>query len=394
MKSIKSNGVLSTALSVICVFCLNSESIAQEVDPVLVSTVAVQNQTISEFEFAQGTVQSANRAYLTFESSGRVAFIKSSDAGTPLREGEVVKSGELLASLDEDRSSVSMEASEAKLATANSVLEAATSDYDRTKSLNASGNISKRDFENSKAAYEQALANVRAAEAEVNLSKISVSETQLRAPFDGVVAFINITEGQYFNLQQFDPTNDSKAAGTAPIMVIDPSSFEIVIDVPQYVGRRLEIGQNAFLLSQEALAILQERGNQEDISLREFLVPAKLVSVSPAVNPEDRSIRARIETDEVQKHLKDGDYVTVWLELGRKENVAIIPFEALIERSGRRYAFVVDKDSKVARREVTLGLIGIDGVEVLDGLEVGDIVVTKGKSRLNDGDPVSVSNAP
>ena len=204
---------------------------------------------------------------------------------------------------------------------------------------------------------------------------------------------MNLREGQYVNPQQFDPTNEASATRTAPIVVIDPTSFEIVVDVPLYVGTRVKAGQNAYLLDQESLASLQAIGDVDNLSLEQYLVPARVVSVSPAVNPEDRSIRARIMTDEVQDELLDGDFVTVWLEVGAKSDAVVAPLSALLRRANRTYIYVVDENNRAERREVELGLIGFDGIEVLSGVEIGDRVVTKGKSRLRDGSLVMQTGA-
>lgn len=393
MKRLNRNGwaVLSTILLV-----LHLPAVAQESDTaarIPVAVVEVEAGSIRQFEFAQGTVRSTRREYLVFESSGRVGFVKSNADGGTIREGDTVTSGELLAALDDRRSDATLQTATANLDTARSTLRAAQADFQRAERLLAGGAIAGRDHDNARAAYEQALAGVRGAEADVAQSRTGVSETQLRAPFDGVVAFVNLREGQYVNPQQFDPTNEASATRTAPIVVIDPTSFEIVVDVPLYVGTRVKAGQNAYLLDQESLASLQAIGDVDNLSLEQYLVPARVVSVSPAVNPEDRSIRARIMTDEVQDELLDGDFVTVWLEVGAKSDAVVAPLSALLQRANRTYIYVVDKNNRAERREVELGLIGFDGIEVLSGVEIGDRVVTKGKSRLRDGSLVMQTGA-
>ncbi|WP_062270522.1 efflux RND transporter periplasmic adaptor subunit [Endozoicomonas arenosclerae] len=362
---------------------------------ILVETAKAETHSISEFEFGEGTIQSTRRDYLVFQGTGRVDFVKSSPSGGPLLEGDAVKSGELLAELDHRRNNASMLTARANLDNARSVHRKAKSDYDRAKRLQAGGAIAGSRFEQLKAAYEQALAAVQIAEARIDETQSGLAEKQLRAPFDGQVAFINISEGMYYSQQQFDPTSIESATRTAPLVIIDPTSFEIVVDLPIFSGNRVEAGQNAYLLGQETLAQLRFAHSTSLSSLQGYLTPAQILSVSPAVNPKDRSVRVRIKGDQTENlNLIDGDFVTTLIEVGRKENATVIPLNALITKNAKYYAYVVKNDGKAERRELSIGLFGFNTIEVLEGLKLGEQVVTKGKTRLKPGSPLKVVGIP
>lgn len=348
----------------------------------------VQSGEVSEYEFGQGTVHATRREALVFQASGRVNFVYSNDSGIPLREGASVRAGELLASLDSRRSDAAAESAAAQLETANVVLRSAKETLDRAEELRKRGTGTQANVEAAQSAYDQALAGVRSAEAAIAEGQTSASDAQIIAPFDGIVSFINVRVGQYVSPQQFDPTNEASAARTAPISVIDPSSVEIIVDLPLFSGRKIQAGQRAFLMGQESMVALDSSDEVRESNLDKYLVAGEVAAVSPAVNPEDRSIRVRITSDAAQGKVIDGDFVTTWIEIARKDAEAIIPVNALFVRDNTEYVFVLNDDNTVNRREVRTGLFDPEGVEVISGLTTGDKVVTRGKSRLRDGDSV------
>ena len=365
-----------------------------------VEVAKVEKRAISEYEYGQGTLKSTRREHLVFQASGRVVFLKSSPSGGPLREGDWVKGpgkrvaeGELLAQLQHRRGDAELSAGRAQLDRARAQLKKADGDYARARRLRAADAIPASRYDNLKTAYEEALAGVRAAEARIDSTRSGLADTQLRAPFDGQVAFVNIREGQYYSQQRFDPSSEERAARTAPIVIIDPTAFEIVVDLPQLAGSRVRVGQSAYIVGQEALAAAQAGGEEKAQSLRDYLVPAHVIAVSPAVNPENRAMRVRIRIEgDSGPRLVDGGFVTAWIEVGRKADAVTIPMNALLPRSGKFFAHVVTDAGRAERRRLTLGLQGLDGIEVLEGLKPGETVITKGKSRLRPGAAVRVVN--
>ena len=358
----------------------------------VVETAVAKQSPIREFEFAQGTVHATRREFLVFESSGKVNFVKTNAVGFPIREGEPVKEGQLLASLEHDTESASIQSAQASLDAARAGLRSAQSSYQRAENLKAGGAISERDYDRAVTSLEQSRARVESAETSLIRSTANVRGSQLIAPFDGVVAFINIREGQYISPASFNNNSDASAIRTAPLVLIDPESFEIVVDVPSFVGERLAIGQPAFIIRQEALASLQTVGVESPGQLVGHLIPGDIVSVSPAINPEDRSIRTRIVLQNAEPDLRDGEHVTVWLQVGRKDAATVVPTNAILKSGGQPYVFVVDKANRAQQRNVTLGLVGLEGVEIVSGVTPGDRVVTRGKNRARDGELVIASS--
>ena len=321
----------------------------------IVETTIAKRSPIAEFEFAQGTIHATRREFLVFESSGKVDFITTNAEGYPVREGEPVREDQLLASLENETESASIQSAQAALDAARAALRSAQSSYKRAENLKAGGAISERDYDRAVTSLEQSRARVQTAETSLIRSTTNARGAQLIAPFDGVIAFINIREGQYISPTSFNSSSDASAIRTAPMVVIDPASFEIVVDVPSFVGERLAIGQPAFTIRQEALTSLQTVGVQTPEQLVAHLIPGDIVSVSPAINPEDRSIRTRIVLRNAAPGLRDGEHVTVWLQVGRKDDAVVVPANAILKRDGETYVLVVDEADRAQRRNVTLG---------------------------------------
>lgn len=354
-----------------------------------VEVAAAKRGAVTEVVFADGNARAARREYLMFENGGRVAFLKSNDDGGPLREGDPVTSGELLAELDRRIDDAATREARAVLDTARAALANTRIEYERGKRLMSADAIAESQFNALETAYQRALADVRAAEARSDQARAGLRQLQLRAPFDGVVAFVNIREGDFVAPSTVDPASDRSAARTSPIVVIDPSSFEILVELPVVSGRRVRAGQTAYVLDAGTLAHVQEYGfgSLEGVeALDDLLVVGRVASVSPAIDPGSRSIRARVVTDEQVEGLTDGGYVTVWIESGRRADAVTVPMESLIYAGEAAEVFVVDPETgRVERRSLELGLTGEEGVEVAAGLAEGELVVTKGRYRLATG---------
>ncbi len=382
-------GIAGAGVYFLPMFAIEKDPIEAPVRPPLAVAVAkVKTSSVSDFEFSDGTARAVQREYLVFKNGGRVAFLKTNSDGGPLREGDAVKSGELLAELDRAIDDATAKTVRAELDSARSRLANAKTEWERYKRLVAQKAVSKSEAEARKAAYEQALNDVRTAEARLDQVTANLRDIQVRAPFDGVVSFVNIREGQYVPGGGFDVSSEKEAARTAPITVINPKAFEIIVELPVTSGKRIQVGQAAFVLDETTLASFQQSGYVEktESSLQDVLSAARVGSVSPAIDPSGRSIRARVITDQPIEGLRDGTYVTVWIEVDKRENATIVPVEAIIERGDELFVFVLDPGTNtVNRRNIKVGLFGFEGVEVTSGLSVGEVVVTQGRYRLSDG---------
>ena len=414
---------------------------------VTVKTIPVQLESIQSWTFGDGYVNALVKKHLTFQAEGTINYLKKVN-GRDLREGDFVKQGELLARVDRRKYDADIIVSAAEQIEAkNQVLNAlanlkqieaslvqtkadleraktneefAAADLKRYEELFEEGAIEKRavdvrekDLKNAKAEIKAAIAavesieaqifaaktqietaeaGIRSAEARLSQSNINSEDTQLIAPFNGVIARLNIREGDYWTPQIVSAGGDySTAVERLPIIIIDPNQFEINVELPAYQGERVKPGQNALILLEgdrsqvDVASITGQDLNQ--------LASAKgtVFSVSPSVSPGERSIRVTIRVESGVAALQDGQPVSTWIATQTKSSTTVAPFNAFIFRDSRPYVFVVNElDGTVEQREIQLGIEGLSKREIIQGVKPGELLVTEGKNRLVNGAPVEI----
>lgn len=389
-----------------------------------VRVVQAKQQPIHSWVFAEGTARSYRREYLTFDRAGRVTYLKKATDGDDLRAGERVQAGEVLARLDPRQYDSEIDSARASVAEAKAQLAVAQNDISQaeTQHVLAAAKHKRvadlmRQRASSLAEYEEAEANeknaagsvraaqvkvqaleasVKAAEARLEQSLLTLDETTIRSPIDGVIAYLNIDEGIYFTPSNIRTTSETDALMTIPIVVIDPASFEITVDVPSYQAELLKIGQEVMLVpgGMSATAAFGESPAASTPSEIPWKAKGKVFSINPAVNPGGRSVQLKIRTSQGSEQLKDGMFVACWIQVMNKPDAVVAPFNAFLFEENRPHLFVVERgegDTGIARRiNVQIGIEGLDAREVVGGVQPNDWLVTDGRYRLVDGAPVRV----
>jgi multidrug efflux pump subunit AcrA (membrane-fusion protein) len=120
--------------------------------------------------------------------------------------------------------------------------------------------------------------------------------------------------------------------------------------------------------------------------------PATVSEVSPVLDPASRTLRIRLRFDHQDSRIRAGMFATVSLVTNTRRDVPVIPRDAVINTYGSWLVFVVDGRNTAQRRTISLGLENENSVEVLEGLEPGDRIVSAGQNFLSDGDLVRIVN--
>jgi RND family efflux transporter MFP subunit len=118
--------------------------------------------------------------------------------------------------------------------------------------------------------------------------------------------------------------------------------------------------------------------------------PGEVLRLAPIVDQRTRALRAEVEVANPEFLLRPGMFVEVTLVAERRDDVPVIPREAVTDRGGRRVVFVLN-GQRVAQREIRLGLGDDAFVEVVEGVAVGDRIVVRGLETLSNDMPVRVS---
>jgi multidrug efflux pump subunit AcrA (membrane-fusion protein) len=165
----------------------------------------------------------------------------------------------------------------------------------------------------------------------------------------------------------------------APSMSIGKIStagdLEVTVNVAERYVSRIALNQNA-LLSFDAYP--SER------------FQARVVEVSPVLNVASRTMEAKLHLIDPDARIKIGMYARVRLITDERQDVIVVPYDALVRRSGNPYIFVVKADDTVTLVPAGEGIRVDDRIEILQGLKAGDRIVVKGQTLLDEGSKVNV----
>lgn len=308
---------------------------------------------------AVGSIRSNEGVVIRPEVSGRIAKLNFDD-------GQAVKKGQLLIAFDST-------VNQAEVQQAKAELGIARANFERTADLAKQKFISER-------ARDESQANVQVLEAKLALAEARLSKLEIRAPFSGIVGIRTVSVGDYVK------------DGTDLVNLEDISSVKVDFRVPERYVDQVQKGQGLEVVV-DALPGKPFR--------------ARVDAIDPQVDSSGRSALLRGRIDNPERKLKPGMFARVRLILAERENAMVVPEESIVPQGSKVTVWKV-VDGKAQRTEVRTGLRRAAKVEIVQGLQPGDTVVTAGQIRLSkdgtpvriaqihgpDGKPASVSTAP
>lgn len=387
----------------------NAAAASQPEPGTSVRAVQVVETVVQPWIYGQGTARAVRREFLTFPTAGRVAYVDPK-----LKVGDAVRKGQLIAYQQPDRSKAELASARAGVATARTDLavaeaaqrealanlELARETFERFAILLAKRSASQQEYDeaqarlaSARAATAKADAQIKAIEAKAGASsaqldqaRVTVAESRIVAPIDGVLARLNIEQGQYFSPQIVQTNTEQGALSTVPVFIIDASAFEVTVDLPAYTIGRVSAGSTVLMSPRDGAGgeAAAEAAPPVDSS-----VEGTVYSITPSIDPEKRTFQVKARTSAADGRLHDGEFISIWIAGDRAAPAPAVPFDALRFSDGRPFVFVYDPASQqVERRELTLGARGRQTQAVTRGVRAGEWVVTAGRSGLADGDRV------
>ena len=245
---------------------------------------------------------------------------------------------------------------------------------------------------------EATSSSITTAEARLTQAKVALEGASIYAPFDGIVAYLNYTEGEYFTPQAVSSQLGGDYQGILeriPMVVIDPSQYEVIVDLAGSTGEQVEPEQTAYLASENNLKNNINNSVGEN-TVKETLVAnaraeGQVFAVNPAISPGGRAIEARIRLNpSTTQNVRHGERVLTWIAVEEEANAIVVPLNTVVYRDQTPYVFVVNSEGVVEKRKVELGIRGITQQQIISGVESGESIVTQGQNRLVDGAPVRV----
>ena len=314
----------------------NAPDAASNLSVVTVQVETIENQPHVNTEAVVGTVQAKLHASLEAKVSGHIEKL-------PVELGQEVRAGELVALLGSSDLKARLDQAEASQ-------EQARRNWDRISALFHQQAATR-------AEYDDAQAQNRAAEAAVAEAKAMLSYAKIVAPFDGVVT------------KKWVDVGDLASPGKPLVDLEDPSQLQVQADVPDVIVSQVHI--------REEMTVRVDALNAE--------VSGTVAEISPAADPATHTFRVKVNLP-ATPGLMSGQFARLEVPVGESDAL-LVPDSAVVQRGQMEILFVVANGHAQLRLVKTGRHIG-ERVEILSGLDTGDGVVVHGASELTDGQPV------
>ncbi len=313
-----------------------------------VEVAKVEVTRLTDDAQAVGSLRSRQSVVLRPEVSGRVTHIN-------FRDGERVRRGQLLVQLDDQLPLAQVKQAEAELSIARA-------NHRRNQELVEQKFIAQRQV-------DESAANLQVAEAKLALARAQLARLKIVAPFDGIAGIRSINVGDYLK------------DGADIVNIEDLEAIYVDVRLPERFQTKVKKGQPALV---EIDALPGKRYG------------AVVQAIDPLVDANGRSVGIRGCIDNRHLQLRPGMFARINAVFAVRDDAKVVPEEAIVPQGGRQFVYRLavgpDQDTRIAQRvEVKVGARQPGRVEIVEGLQTGDLVVTAGQQRIQkDGTPVRV----
>jgi len=346
----------------LCSFCSSGKKQEETAPPVTVTVRKVIHVKDFQIVPVTGSVVSPDApSNVSFLVSGRVTQVIP-------REGEYVKKGQRLASIDPVDYRLAVNASQAQLEQAKVAFQRAEDEYERMKFLYETKSLAPNDFQKFRAAFEAARWQIDQARAGEEISQKRLSDTSLYSPVNGFITKRLIEPGEM------------ASAGRPVFEIARLDPVEVIVGVPETDVHLVKIGQKA-LVAAPALPGQSFHGT------------VRVVNVS--ADPSTRTYMTRITIPNPNHILKLGMVAEARIRSDKKIQVTTITGDAVVRDSrGVTSVFVYyPGEKRVYAKRVEIGTVYDRDLEVRSGLTGDELIVIAGQERLRDGTLVSLANS-
>ncbi|AGN88058.1 MULTISPECIES: efflux RND transporter periplasmic adaptor subunit [Enterobacteriaceae] len=358
------NALGAMFLSVLLVGCDNG--VAQNAVPQApaVSAADVVVKSISQWDSFNGRIEAVESVQLRPRVSGYIDKVNYTD-------GQEVKKGQVLFTIDDRTYRAALEQAQATLARAKTQASLAQSEANRTDKLINTHLVSREEWEQRRSAAIQAQADIRAAQAAVDAAQLNLDFTKVTAPIDGRASRALITSGNLVT------AGDSASVLTT---LVSQKSVYVYFDVDEstylHYQNLARSGQGA---SSNHLALPVEIGLVGEDG---YPHQGKVDFLDNQLTPSTGTIRMRALLDNAQRQFTPGLFARVRLPGSAEFKATLIDDKAVLTDQDRKYVYIVDKDGKAQRRDITPGRLAAGLRIVQKGLNPGDKVIVDGLQKV------------
>lgn len=305
-----------------------------------VNAIVLTHQKLTDMFRTKGQLLPDEEVDLSFETSGKIT-------GIFFKEGTSVKKGTLLAKVNDKPLLAELKKLEAQVPLAQERVN-------RQRTLLEKDAVSQE-------AYQAVTTDLEKLQADIELVKARIHQTELRAPFDGIVGLRKVSEGAF------------ASTGTSVARLTKISPLKIEFSVNEKHANNIKPGTTIHF-------------NIENDTIR---YQAKVYAVETTLDEKTLSLKARALYANASGKLKPGHSASIEIILREIDNAVVIPAIASVAEMGRDIAYVY-KNGKAKQIELKKGLRTASSVQVIHGLEVGDTLLVTGVMQLRDGGDVII----
>jgi len=378
-------GVVVAAIVVLIFIAKNKKPKGKEVD-----ITKVESSTIIETVSATGKIYPEIEVKISSEVSGEIIEL-------PVKEGQVVKKGDLLVRINPDlitsmlnRSVASLSNTKAGLAQAEAQLKEAKANYDRNKTLFEKGIISKSEWDRIVSVYETAVAgkesayfNVQSATASVNEARDNLMRTTIYAPSDGTISLLQAELGERV-------VGTQQMTGTEIMRVANLNNMEVEVDVNENDIVKVSIGDEVDI---EVDAYLKKKFKGKVTSISNSastaLTADQVTNFKVKIRILESSYKDLLEgKPDNYSPFRPGMTATVDIITKKKENIVIVPISSIVVKTDttkteknnvveKKMECVFVKDGERARiRVVKTGIQDDTNIEIVEGLKKDEEIIS------------------
>lgn len=282
--------------------------------------------------------------------------------------GSKVRSGELLARIDTPEVDQELMQARAARQQVTAQLQLARTSAERWQNLRKSDAVSQQEADTQVSGYQQAQANIAAADANVRRLEQLESFKNVYAPFSGVITKRNVDPGALIN------AGSSAGHEMFDIAQVDP--IRVFVSVPQAYASLMRVGTPASVE-------LQEMPGQK--------FTGKIARTADAIDPGTRTLLTEVDVPNNSGRLLPGAYAQVHFQIDDQVQRYTVPVNAMLFRSEGAQVAVVGNDGKVQLRKITIGRDYGTSLEVIEGIEPSDKVIINPSDSLENGQKVNIS---
>ncbi len=278
-------------------------------------------------------------------------------------EGDFVRENDVLAVLDDTEIKISYEQARIALDQAKVSLDEAEQNFIRSQELIKKDLISEQEFQTQEGVFKQRQLDYSNRLESLKNLELQLGWTKIRALAEGYIT------------ERLIEVGDRVTSNQQVYTIEDFNPLLIRVYVPTSDAVALEVGMPAEVTTGEVL--------------RGALFQGRVKLINPRIDTQTGTVKVTVETYDESNRLKPGMFVEVRINIGQKENVLVVPRKSILYKQNKTYIFAVSGDT-VSQREVVLGLTEEDEVEVVSGVEEGEVIVLVGVDGLKDGQRIDI----